>query len=333
MFKEQKVLLSGIQPTGIMTIGNYIGAVKNWLKLQNDCLSVYFIADLHALTVKQDPTEFRQRATSFFAQYLAFGLDPEKSILYFQSHVPEHTQLSWALNCFTYIGEAQRMTQFKDKCLKHQDNINMGLMDYPVLMAADILLYQTDLVPVGIDQKQHLELTRDIAMRFNNRFGDVFTVPDGYIPKQGAKIMSLQDPLSKMSKSDPDVNAAVSVIEDADSIMRKFKRAVTDSGNEIVFREDKPGISNLLSIYSEMTGKTIKEAELEFEGKGYGDFKKAVGESVVEKLRPVKEEYDHIIKDKAYILETAKKGAEKARYIASRTIKKVYKKLGLVLQD
>ncbi len=333
MFKEQKVLLSGIQPTGIMTIGNYIGAVKNWLKLQDDCLSVYFIADLHALTVKQDPTEFRQRATSFFAQYLAFGLDPEKSILYFQSHVPEHTQLSWALNCFTYIGEAQRMTQFKDKCLKHQDNINMGLMDYPVLMAADILLYQTDLVPVGIDQKQHLELTRDIAMRFNNRFGDVFTVPDGYIPKQGAKIMSLQDPLSKMSKSDPDVNAAVSVIEDADSIMRKFKRAVTDSGNEIVFREDKPGISNLLSIYSEMTGKTIKEAELEFEGKGYGDFKKAVGESVVEKLRPVKEEYDHIIKDKAYILETAKKGAEKARYIASRTIKKVYKKLGLVLQD
>ncbi|MDD7398650.1 MAG: tryptophan--tRNA ligase [Firmicutes bacterium] len=333
MFKEQKVLLSGIQPTGIMTIGNYIGAVKNWLKLQNDCLSVYFIADLHALTVKQDPTEFRQRATSFFAQYLAFGLDPEKSILYFQSHVPEHTQLSWALNCFTYIGEAQRMTQFKDKCAKHQDNINMGLMDYPVLMAADILLYQTDLVPVGIDQKQHLELTRDIAMRFNNRFGDVFTVPDGYIPKQGAKIMSLQDPLSKMSKSDPDVNAAVSVIEDADSIMRKFKRAVTDSGNEIVFREDKPGISNLLSIYSEMTGKTIKEAELEFEGKGYGDFKKAVGESVVEKLRPVKEEYDHIIKDKAYILETAKKGAEKARYIASRTIKKVYKKLGLVLQD
>ncbi|MDY4559542.1 MAG: tryptophan--tRNA ligase [Eubacteriales bacterium] len=333
MFKEQKVLLSGIQPTGIMTIGNYIGAVKNWLKLQDDCLSVYFIADLHALTVKQDPTEFRQRATSFFAQYLAFGLDPEKSILYFQSHVPEHTQLSWALNCFTYIGEAQRMTQFKDKCAKHQDNINMGLMDYPVLMAADILLYQTDLVPVGIDQKQHLELTRDIAMRFNNRFGDVFTVPDGYIPKQGAKIMSLQDPLSKMSKSDPDVNAAVSVIEDADSIMRKFKRAVTDSGNEIVFREDKPGISNLLSIYSEMTGKTIKEAELEFEGKGYGDFKKAVGESVVEKLRPVKEEYDHIIKDKAYILETAKKGAEKARYIASRTIKKVYKKLGLVLQD
>ena len=333
MFKEQKVLLSGIQPTGIMTIGNYIGAVKNWLKLQNDCLSVYFIADLHALTVKQDPTEFRQRATSFFAQYLAFGLDPEKSILYFQSHVPEHTQLSWALNCFTYIGEAQRMTQFKDKCAKHQDNINMGLMDYPVLMAADILLYQTDLVPVGIDQKQHLELTRDIAMRFNNRFGDVFTIPDGYIPKQGAKIMSLQDPLSKMSKSDPDPNAAVSVIEDADSIMRKFKRAVTDSGNEIVFREDKPGISNLLSIYSEMTGKTIKEAELEFEGKGYGDFKKAVGESVVEKLRPVKEEYDHIIKDKAYILETAKKGAEKARYIASRTIKKVYKKLGLVLQD
>ena len=333
MFKEQKVLLSGIQPTGIMTIGNYIGAVQNWLKLQDDYLSVYFIADLHALTIKQDPTEFRQRALSFYAQYIAFGLDPEKSILYFQSHVPEHTKLSWALNCFTYVGEAQRMTQFKDKSAKHQDNINMGLMDYPVLMAADILLYQSDLVPVGIDQKQHLELTRDIAMRFNNRFGDVFTIPDGYIPKNGAKIKSLQNPLMKMSKSDPDPNATVSVIEDADSIMRKFKRAVTDSGNEIIFDENKPGISNLISIYSEMTGKTIKETENEFSGKGYGDFKKAVGEAVVEKLRPVREEYERLIKDKAYLLETAKKGAEKARYIASRTVKKVYKKLGLVEQE
>ncbi|MGN0795723.1 MAG: tryptophan--tRNA ligase [Christensenellales bacterium] len=333
MFKEQKVLLSGIQPTGIMTIGNYIGAVQNWLKLQDDYLSVYFIADLHALTIKQEPAEFRQRALSFFAQYLAFGLDPEKSILYFQSHVPEHTKLNWALNCFTYVGEAQRMTQFKDKSTKHQDNINMGLMDYPVLMAADILLYQTDIVPVGIDQKQHLELTRDIAIRFNNRFGDVFTVPDGYIPKNGAKIKSLQNPLMKMSKSDPDPNATVSVIEDADSIMRKFKRAVTDSGNEIIFDENKPGISNLISIYSEMTGKTIGETEKEFEGKGYGDFKKAVGESVVEKLRPVREEYERLIKDKAYLLDTAKKGAEKARYIASRTVKKVYKKLGLVEQD
>lgn len=333
MFKEQKVLLSGIQPTGIMTIGNYIGAVKNWLKLHDDYLSVYFIADLHALTVRQNPTEFKQRALSFFAQYLAFGLDPEKSILYFQSHVPEHTQLQWALNCFTYVGEAQRMTQFKDKSAKHTDNINMGLMDYPVLMAADILLFQTDLVPVGIDQKQHLELTRDIAIRFNNQFGDVFTVPDGYIPKTGAKIMSLADPTAKMSKSDPDPNAAISVIEEPDSIMRKFKRAVTDSGNEVKFSEDKPGISNLLSIYTEMTGKTISEAEEEFVGHGYGDFKSKVAEAVIERLRPVREEYAKLIKDKAYLTEVAKQGAEKARYIASRTVGKVYKKLGLVAKE
>ena len=333
MFKEQKVLLSGIQPTGIMTIGNYIGAVKNWLRLQDDYLSVYFIADLHALTVRQNPTEFKQRALSFFAQYLAFGLDPEKSILYFQSHVPEHTQLQWALNCFTYVGEAQRMTQFKDKSAKHTDNINMGLMDYPVLMAADILLFQTDLVPVGIDQKQHLELTRDIAIRFNNQFGDVFTVPDGYIPKTGAKVMSLADPTAKMSKSDPDPNAAISVIEEPDSIMRKFKRAVTDSGNEVKFSDEKPGISNLLSIYTEMTGKTISEAEAEFAGRGYGDFKTNVAEAVIERLRPVREEYARLIKDKAYLTETAKKGAEKARYIASRTVGKVYKKLGLVVKE
>lgn len=329
MFKDQKVLVSGIQPTGIMTIGNYIGAVKNWLEMPEDYLSIYFIADLHALTVKQVPAEFRNRAMSFFAQYLAAGLDPKKSIIYFQSHVPEHAQLQWILNCFTYIGETQRMTQFKDKSAKNADNLNMGLMDYPVLMAADILLYNTDLVPVGIDQKQHLELTRDIATRFNNRFGDVFTVPNPYIAKSGAKIFSLQNPTAKMSKSDPDANSAVSIIEDADSIMRKFKRAVTDSGNEIVFREDKPGISNLLTIYSEMTGKTIKEAELEFEGKGYGDFKKAVGESVVEKLRPVKENYDKLITDKAYLMEVARDGADRARNIAFKTVRKVNKKIGL----
>lgn len=225
------------------------------------------------------------------------------------------------------------MTQFKDKSAKHTDNINMGLMDYPVLMAADILLFQTDLVPVGIDQKQHLELTRDIAIRFNNQFGDVFTVPDGYIPKTGAKIMSLADPTAKMSKSDPDPNAAISVIEDPDSIMRKFKRAVTDSGNEVKFSDEKPGISNLLSIYTEMTGKTISEAEAEFAGRGYGDFKTKVAEAVIERLRPVREEYARLIKDKAYLTETAKKGAEKARYIASRTVGKVYKKLGLVVKE
>ncbi|MDD4840090.1 MAG: tryptophan--tRNA ligase [Clostridia bacterium] len=330
MYNNQKVLLSGIQPTGVMTIGNYIGAVKNWLTMPDDCLSIYFIADLHALTIKQDPTLFRQTALSFYAQYLAAGLDPKKSILYFQSHVPEHTQLQWAMNCFTYIGEAQRMTQFKDKSLKHADNINMGLMDYPVLMAADILLYNTDLVPVGVDQKQHLELTRDIALRFNNRFGDVFTVPEPYITKNGAKIFSLSDPLAKMSKSDVDPNAYVSVIEDADSIMRKFKRAVTDSGNEVVASENKPGITNLLNIYSEMTGKSIADAELEFEGRGYGVFKQAVGEAVVEKLRPMRENYNKLISDKAYLAEVAKDGAERARSIAFKTVRKVYKKLGLV---
>ncbi|HKL94248.1 MAG TPA: tryptophan--tRNA ligase [Clostridia bacterium] len=330
MYNNQKVLLSGIQPTGVMTIGNYIGAVKNWLSMPDDCLSIYFIADLHALTVRQEPATFRATALSFYAQYLAAGLDPKKSILYFQSHVPEHTQLQWALNCFTYIGEAQRMTQFKDKSSKNTDNLNMGLLDYPVLMAADILLYNSDLVPVGVDQKQHLELTRDIAIRFNNQYGDVFTVPEAYITKQGAKIFSLSDPTSKMSKSDPDANAYISIIEDADSIMRKFRRAVTDSGSEIVEREDKPGISNLLSIYSEMTGKSIAEAQVEFEGKGYGYFKQAVGEAVVEKLKPVRENYTKLIADKEYLMLVAKDGAERARTIAFKTVRKVYKKLGLV---
>jgi tryptophanyl-tRNA synthetase len=330
MYKNQKVLLSGIQPTGVMTIGNYIGAVKNWLTMPADCLSIYFIADLHALTIKQEPAKFRETALSFFAQYLAAGLDPEKHILYFQSHIPEHTQLTWALNCFTYLGEVQRMTQFKDKAQKHSENINMGLMDYPVLMAADILLYNTDLVPVGIDQKQHLELARDIAIRFNSRFGEVFTVPDVYISKHGAKIYSLSDPTAKMSKSDEDSNAYVSIIEEPDAIMRKFKRAVTDSGSEIVHREDKPGISNLLNIYSEMTGTSIADAEKSFEGKGYGYFKQAVAEAVIERLAPVRENYKRLIADKKYLLEVAKSGAEKARVIARRTVNKVYKKLGLI---
>ena len=333
MFKDKKVMLSGIQPTGIMTIGNYIGAVKNWLKTQDDYLSIYFIADLHSLTVRQNPEELRSRCLSFFAQYLALGLDPNKSILYFQSHVAEHTKLQWVLNCFTYVGEAQRMTQFKDKSQKFSDNINMGLMDYPVLMAADILLYNSDFVPVGADQKQHIELARDIAERFNGIYGNVFTVPEPYIPKQGAKIYSLSDPTVKMSKTDPDPNAAVSIIDDPDTIMRKFKRAVTDSGNEIRTGEDKPGITNLLNIYAEMTGKDIKDAEAEFQGKGYAEFKKAVAESVIERLRPVKEKYESLIKDKAYLLQVAKEGADKARYIAARTLSKVYKKVGLVLPE
>lgn len=326
---NKPIIYSGIQPTGIITIGNYIGAISNWLKLQEDYNSIYGIADLHALTVRQNPAEFRARAMSFFAQYLACGLDPNKSIIYFQSHVKEHTELAWILNCYTYIGEMTRMTQFKDKSAKHQDNINMGLLDYPVLMAADILLYQTALVPVGADQKQHLEIARDIATRFNNIYSPTFVVPEGYIAKQGAKIYSLQDPTSKMSKSDPDVNAAVSIIEDADSIMRKFKRAVTDCETVVEYREDKPGVSNLLTIFSEMTGRTIEDIVNEYHDKGYATFKQAVGESVVERFRPIREEYNRLMNDKGYLMSVAKEGAEKAQRIAYKTIAKVKRKIGL----
>ena len=325
--ERKKVVLSGIQPTGTITLGNYVGAVSNWGKMQEDYDSLFFIADLHALTVRREPAELRQMCMSFFAQLLACGIDPEKSVLYFQSHVPAHAELAWILNCNTYVGEASRMTQFKDKSAKHADNIN------PVLMAADILLFRSDLVPVGIDQKQHLELARDIAIRFNNRYGDTFVVPDGYIPKMGAKVCSLQDPTAKMSKSDPDPNGWVSVIEDESSIMKKFKRAVTDSGNEIVAREDKPGITNLLTIYSVMTDKTVEEAEREFAGCGYGTFKTAVGEAVAAKFKPIREEYARYLADKAYIAEVAKAGAEKAARIAYRTLSKVKRKVGLVSFD
>jgi len=326
----RKILLSGIQPTGTITLGNYLGAVRNWQKMQADFNSIFFIADLHALTVKREPSEFRQTALSFFAQFLACGLDPEKSILYFQSHVHQHAELQWILNCNTYVGEASRMTQFKDKSAKHADNINMGLMDYPVLMAADILLFGADLVPVGIDQKQHLELTRDIAIRFNNRYGEVFKVPDGYIPKTGAKVCSLQDPTSKMSKSDPDPNAAVSITDDEATIVRRFKRAVTDSGNEICIREDKPGISNLINIYAAIEDKTPEAVEQEFAGQGYGTFKVAVGEAVAAKFKPIREEFNRYIADKDYLASVAKSGAEKAAYLAERTLRKVKKKVGLL---
>ncbi len=331
--ERKKVVLSGIQPTGTITLGNYLGAVSNWGKMQEEFDSVFFIADLHALTVRREPAEFRQTCMSFFAQLLACGIDPEKAVLYFQSHVHEHAELQWILNCNTYVGEASRMTQFKDKSAKHADNINMGLMDYPVLMAADILLFRTSLVPVGIDQKQHLELTRDIAIRFNNRYGDTFVVPEPYIPQTGAKICSLQDPTVKMSKSDPDTNAWVSVIEDEGTIVKKFKRAVTDSGNEIVAREDKPGISNLLAIYAAIEGKTVAAAEKEFAGQGYGTFKVAVGEAVAAKFKPVREAYNRYLADKAYLAEVAKTGAEKASYMGRRTLAKVKKKVGLVSFD
>ncbi len=325
-----KRIYSGIQPTGCITIGNYIGAIKNWLDLQysNDC--IFAIANQHALTVKQEPSEFRERSLSFFAQYLACGLDAEKSILYIQSNVAAHSELTWILSCFTYIGELYRMTQFKDKSTKNEDNINAGLLTYPVLMAADILLYNTDLVPVGKDQKQHLELTRDIAMRFNHRFGEVFTVPEPFIPEQGAKITSLQNPLEKMSKSDPDANAMVSIIDAPEVIMRKFKRAITDSDNRIYVSEDKPGITNLLTIYSTFTGESIADATNRFEGKGYGEFKIAVGEAVVEALRPVQERYKQYMSDKAALLAISKQGAERAERIAARVLAKVKKKVGFV---
>ena len=328
--ERKKIILSGIQPTGTITLGNYLGAVKNWQKMQTEFDSIFFIADMHALTVRREPSEFRQTALNFFAQFLACGLDPNQAIMYFQSHVHQHAELQWILNCNTYVGEASRMTQFKDKSAKHADNINMGLMDYPVLMAADILLFQSDLVPVGIDQKQHLELTRDIAIRFNNRYGDTFKVPDGYIPKTGAKICSLQDPTAKMSKSDPDQNATVSIIDDEATIVRKFKRAVTDSGSEICVREDKPGISNLINIYAAIENKSVEDVEKAFAGHGYGTFKVAVGEAVAAKFKPVREAYNKYVSDKAYIAEVAKDGAEKASRLAERTLRKVKKKVGFV---
>ena len=328
---DKKRIFSGIQPTGCITIGNYIGAIDNWLKFQEEYNCRYCVVDMHSITVRQDPAELRERAMSFLAQYIACGLSPQKSTMFFQSHVHEHAELTWVLNCNSYIGELSRMTQFKDKSAKHQTNLNMGLMDYPVLMASDILLYDTALVPVGVDQKQHVELARDIAIRFNNAYGDTFVVPEPFIPSYGAKVYSLQDPVAKMSKSDTNANATVSIIEDSDSIIKKFKKAVTDSDNRIAYSpQDKPGVSNLITIYSAMTGKNIAEAELEFEGQGYGTLKMRTADAVVEKLRPIKEEYDRLINDKAYLLDIAYKGADKASEIASVTLKKVYDKVGFV---
>ena len=330
MLGDKKVVYSAAQPTGCITLGNYLGAINNWVKMSEDYHSIFAIADLHALTVRQNPAEYRKAAVSFFAQYLACGLDPEKCILYFQSHVRQHTELTWILNCFTYIGEATRMTQFKDKSAKHSDNINVGLLDYPVLMAADILLYQADYVPVGIDQKQHLELTRDIAIRFNNAYSPTFTVPEPYIGKQGAKICSLQAPTQKMSKSDPDPNGYVNILDDPDTIMRKFKRAVTDCDGRVVFSEDKPGVSNLLTILATVTDRDVKSVEEDFVGKGYAELKTTVAEAVIEKLRPIRESYVRLVNDKPYLMSVWKEGADKASRIAERTLAKVYRKVGLV---
>ncbi len=327
----KKKVLSCIQPSGMLTLGNYLGALKNWIAMQDEFDCTFAVADLHAITVRQEPAALRQQIYSTYAILLSLGLDPEKSTLFIQSHVAEHTALSWLLSCNTQFGEMSRMTQFKDKSAKHPENVNVGLFSYPVLMAADILLYQPDLVPVGADQKQHLEIARDIAIRFNNKYGDVFTVPDAYIPKAGARIMSLQDPSKKMSKSDDNPNAWVAILDDRDTIIRKFKRAVTDSDACVRMSEDKPGISNLITIYSTVTGKTVEEVEREFEGKGYGDFKLAVGEAVADTLAPIKQRYDEIIKDKKALEALYRDGAAKAERVARKTYFKAMKKVGFVL--
>lgn len=328
MINDKKVLFSGMQATGNLTLGNYLGALKNWVTLSDEYECFYSVVDMHSITVRQDPTVLRKRARALLILYIAAGLDPKKNCIYYQSHVSGHAELAWILNCFTYMGELNRMTQFKDKAAKHADNINAGLFTYPVLMAADILLYQADVVPVGVDQMQHLELTRDIAERFNNIYGDVFTIPEAYIGKVGAKIMSLQDPSKKMSKSDENPNASIYLMDDPDTIMRKCKRAVTDSEAQILYRDEQPGIKNLINIYSACTGKTPEEVVKEFDGKGYGEFKPAVGEAVVSVLKPLQEEAARLEKDKAYIDGIIKENAEKAGYFANKTLRKVQKKVG-----
>lgn len=328
MLNDKKVLYSGMQATGNLTLGNYLGALKNWLNLSDEYECFWGVMDLHSITIRQNPAEFRKRARNLLTLYIAAGLDPVKNCIYFQSHVSAHAELGWILDCFTYMGELSRMTQFKDKAAKHADNINAGLYTYPVLMAADILLYQADYVPVGKDQMQHLEITRDIANRFNSLYGDVFTIPEAYIGKSGAKIMSLQDPTKKMSKSDENPNGSIYLMDDPDTILRKCKRAVTDSDSEIRYSEDKPGVSNLLDIYTACTGKTVAEAEKEFDGKGYGDFKVAVAESVISILRPMQEEFERLSKDKTYIDGIIKENDEKARYFANKTLRKARKKIG-----
>ena len=328
--EEKKNLFSAVQPSGVPTIGNYVGAIKNFVTMQDEYNCIYSIADLHTLTVKQEPAKLRKATLELLALYIACGVDPEKCVLFIQSHVPQHAELTWILNTMTYPGELNRMTQFKDKSRSHADNINVGLMDYPVLMASDILLYNTAVVPVGADQKQHIELTRDLAIRFNNRYSDTFVVPEPFIPKQGAKVMSLAEPTKKMSKSDANLNAFISMYDSSDVIISKFKKAVTDSDNKIVFDpENKAGISNLLTIYSAFTGESIENATKYFDSKGYGEFKIKVGEAVADGIKPITEKREQLIKDKAYLDSIIIKGAETASRIAERTLRKVYRKVGL----
>ena len=324
------VLLSGVQPTGNLCIGNYIGALKNWVNLQDSHESIFLVVDMHALTVKQEPAQLRQRCLSYVAQFIACGIDPEKSTIVIQSHVPQHAELMWILNTLTYMGELNRMTQFKDKSQKYSTNINAGLFTYPVLMASDILIYQADLVPVGADQKQHLELARNLAMRFNTKYSETFVIPEPYIPKLGSRIMSLQDPEKKMSKSDENLNNIITLLDSHDVIRKKVKRAVTDSGSEIRYDKSRPGISNLVSMYSIITDTSHEEVEKSFEGKMYSDFKVELGDAMVEYLAPIQQKYVKIINDKAYLESVLSKGAENAYSRARKTLSKVYRKVGFV---
>lgn len=330
--EKRKRSLSLIQPTSVPTLGNYLGAMRGWAAFQQEFDTVYGVADLHSITVRQDPQKLRKQTNELFAMLLALGLDPDQGIVFIQSQVPTHAQLGWILNCFTQFGELSRMTQFKDKAAQHKDNVNAGLFTYPCLMAADILLYEADIVPVGADQKQHLEITRDIAARFNGIYGNVFTVPDAYIPKTGAaRVMSLQDPSRKMSKSDPNPKGTIYLTDAPETIMKKFKSAVTDSEMCVRYAEGKDGINNLMTIYSAVTGDSLEKIESDFAGKGYGDFKKAVGEAVVAELEPFQKKYNEIIADKQYLKECQQKGAEKALRVSSRTLGKVMKKVGFLI--
>ena len=330
MDNEKKIIFSGIKPTGNLNLGGYLGAVKNWISLQDEYNSLYCIVDMHSITIRLDPAVLRKNSMELFGLYLACGLDPEKNTIFFQSHVSQHAELAWVLNCYSMFGELSRMTQFKDKSAKNEQNINAGLFTYPVLMAADILLYQADLVPVGEDQRQHVELCRDIANRFNGIYGDVFKLPEVYIPKVGARIKSLTNPTAKMSKSDNDENGTVNLLDPKDVVIRKFKKAVTDSEACVRYADGKDGINNLMSIYSAVTGKSYEEIEREFDGKGYGDFKLAVGETVADMLAGIQEKYKVITSDKAQLEAIFRTSADRARYMANKTLNKVYKKVGFV---
>lgn len=328
--ERKQIIFSGIQPTGVMTLGNYIGAIKNWVALQDTCHCVYSVVDMHSLTIRQDPKTLRENTLRCYALLMACGIDPQNSTLFIQSHVHTHAELCWLLSCYTPHGELSRMVQFKEKSRTHPENINTGLLVYPVLQAADILLYQADLVPIGADQKQHLELSRNIAERFNGLYGKTFTVPEPYIPQEGGKVMSLADPAKKMSKSDANPKAFVSILDKPDTIVKKFKSAVTDSDSRIVLEEGRDGIANLITIYTLVTGKTVSEVEREFEGRGYGEFKLAVGEAVADHLAPVQAEFERLMADRAYLEQCYREGAEKALRFSMRTLQKACKKVGFI---